>query len=241
MEKKTFKIHFLEHASWVEPGLYLSWAEKHGYQVSFTRVWKYDDLPTTVDADMLIVLGGPQNPETTKEEYDYYDAEEEKKLIALYAALGKIVVGSCLGAQLLGDAMGASFFHSPYPEVGHIRGSLTPEGRRDPFLKDFPDNFDMGEWHFDMPGLTHNAEVLAYTDGCPHQIIKYGKFLYGFQTHMEMNHEFVVKALRAYGGTAKFEGPYVQSEEELLNYDYSEMNRLLESFLDRIVEEYRKQ
>ena len=56
-----------------------------------------------------------------------------------------------------------------------------------------------------------------------------------------MNHEFVVKALRAYGGTAKFEGPYVQSEKELLNYDYSEMNRLLESFLDRIVEEYRKQ
>ncbi|MBO4286346.1 MAG: glutamine amidotransferase [Bacilli bacterium] len=240
MEKKTFKIHFLEHASWVEPGVYLSWAKKHGYDCSFTRVWNYEKIPSNVDADMLIVLGGPQNPGTTQEECDFYDVDAEKRFIQLYASFGKIVVGSCLGAQLLGEAMGATFFHSPYPEVGHIRGSLTPEGRRDPLLKEFPDNFDMGEWHNDMPGLTHNAEVLAYTDGCPHQIVKYGKYLYGFQTHMEMNLDFVKNALNAHDSTIKFEGPYIQSEEELLNYDYSEMNRLLESFLDNIVEEYLK-
>ena len=241
MEKKSFKIHFLEHASWVKPGTYLSWAEKRGYQYSFTRVWNHDGLPTNVDADMLIVLGGPQNPGTTKEEYDYFDVEEEKRFIQMYVARGRIIVGSCLGAQLLGEALGASFFHSPYPEVGHIRGSLTPEGRNDPLLKDFPDKFDMGEWHNDMPGLTHNAEVLAYSDGCPHQIIRYDRFLYGFQTHMEMNTEFVKHALNAHDATIRFEGPYIQNEEELLNYDYSEMNRLLESFLDNIVEEYLKQ
>ena len=238
MEKSNFTILFLQHASWINPGEYLRWANKRGFECKTIKLYEYQELPTGVDADMLIVLGGPMNPGSTKEEYDFYDAEAEKAFINLYAARERIVVGSCLGAQLLGEAMGASFYHSPYPEVGHIRGSLTEEGRRDPFLKDFPNNFDMGEWHSDMPGLTHNAEVLAYSDGCPHQIVKYGRYLYGFQTHMEMDREFISNALKAHDSTIIFEGPYIQKEEELLNYDYSNMNRLLESFLDNIVDDY---
>lgn len=241
MSNKDFKVLFLQHASWVLPGEYLAWAERNGYQVSYIKVCDYNELPTSVDADMLIVLGGPQNPGTSKEECDFFDAEKEKDFINLYASRGRIVVGSCLGAQLLGEALGATYHHSPYPEVGHVRGSLTEEGRRDPFLAEFPDNFDLGEWHNDMPGLTHNSQVLAYSDGCPHQIVKYGKFLYGFQTHMELNKECVEIMLTANkDDTVVLYGPYVCSKEEILSYDYSEMNRLLSSFLDKIVEAYRK-
>lgn len=240
MDNKEFKILFLQHVSWVEPGAYLDWVKKNNYEYSFVRVWNYEKLPDTVDADMLIVLGGPMNPASTLDEYDFYDVEEEKKFIQLYVSRGRIVVGSCLGAQLLGEAMGAKFHHSPYPEVGTIRGSLTEEGRKDPFLKEFPNNFDMGEWHNDMPGLTHNSELLAYSDGCPHQIVKYDKYLYGFQTHMELNHDCIVNMLHAHDDTAVESGPYVHKSEDLLNYDYSEMNRLLETFLDNIVADYMK-
>ena len=239
MESKDFKILFLQHVSWVNPGEYLLWAEKRGFEVKFVKVYDYQPLPKNVDADMLIVLGGPMNPATQKSEYDYYDVEAEKEFINLYASRGRIVVGSCLGAQLLGEAMGANFHHSPYPEVGTVRGTLTEEGQKDPFFKDFPKHFDMGEWHNDMPGLTHNSELLAYSDGCPHQIIKYGKYLYGFQTHMELNLDCIKTMLAAHkDDTVDLKGPYIRNVEELLAYDYSEMNRLLETFLDNIVNDY---
>ena len=241
MDNTNFTILFLQHASWVAPGEYKLWADRRGFSYKFIKVYDYQQLPTQVDADMLIILGGPMNPATTKGECDYFDVEEEKQFINLYASRGRIVVGSCLGAQLLGEAMGAIFHHSPYPEVGPVRGTLTEEGRKDPFLADFPTNFDMGEWHNDMPGLTHNSELLAYSDGCPHQIIKYGKYLYGFQTHMELNHETILGFINAHEeDTVKVQGPYITSKESLLGYDFSEMNRLLSSFLDHIVNDYIK-
>ena len=116
---------------------------------------------------------------------------------------------------------------SPYPEIGYVRGTLTEEGRKDPFLKDFPDHFDMGTWHFYMPGLNHNCEVLAYSDGCPHQIIRFGKYAYGFQTHMEMNKELAKTILDSEKGQPKITGPYIRSEEEILSHDYTEMNKLV--------------
>lgn len=241
MNSKDFKILFLQHSRWVKPGEYGLWAERNGYSFSIIKLFEYEEIPTSVDADMLIILGGPQNPASTKEEYGFFDVEKEKNIINLYASRGRIVLGTCLGAQIIGEAMGATYHHSPYQEVGHVRGNLTEEGRRDPFLADFPDSFDMGEWHNDMPGLTHKSEVLAYSDGCPHQIVRYGKYLYGFQTHMELNHELVEGLVESsVDDPTVYTGPYICSNEDILSYDFSEMNRLLSSFLDKIAEDYLK-
>ena len=98
-----------------------------------------------------------------------------------------------------------------------------------------------GEWHNDMPGLTEEAVILAESDGCPRQIVRYGNFLYGFQTHMEFTSGIIREGLEKSGGDLEKSGRYIQSREELLAYDYTEMNRLLSGFLDNIAEEYMKQ
>ena len=231
-------IRFICHEEWITPGEYLSWAERNGHSVSYTRCWASDPVPTEPDADMLIVLGGPQNPATTKVECAHFDAKAEKALIRKYIDSGRIVIGSCLGAQLLGEAVGAKYERSPEPEIGYVEARLTADGRSDPFLSAFPDAFHAGEWHNDMPGLSGNAAVLAESDGCPRQIVRYSKFAYGFQTHMEFHRESILKGIEIAGDTLSIKGRFIRTKQELLDYDCSEMNRLLSSFLDAVAREY---
>ena len=159
------KVHFIQHDDWVEPGEYLSWAERNGYDVSFTRCWRYENPPEEVTADLLIILGGCQCPVTSKEECDYFDPAAEQRLIRKYVEARHAVIGVCLGAQLIGEALGAPYEQSPEKEIGPVRARLTGAGRIDPFLVHFPDIFEAGEWHNDMPGLTDDAVILAESDG----------------------------------------------------------------------------
>ena len=235
------RVHFIQQDQWVLPGEYLAWAERRGHEVSFTRCWQYESVPEAVEADMLVVLGGWQSPSTTKEECDYYDAPGEMSLIKKYVEAGRIVVGACLGAQLLGDALGGHYAHSPEREVGPVEARLTDAGRADPFFKAFPDVFLAGEWHNDMPGLTENCVIIAESDGCPRQIIRYGKYVYAFQTHMEFTHEIIEAGVKDSGENLKNGGRYVHTAEQLLTFDYTEMNALLSEFLDAIADDYSLQ
>jgi len=231
-------IHFIQQEPEVTPGEYLAWAEREGYNVSYTRVWMFEPLPEPgEDIDLLIILGGPQNPGTTKTECPHFDSNAQAHCIRRFVDAGKLVIGSCLGAQLLGEAMGAHYEHSPEREIGPVNIWITDEGKKDPILKDFPDEFTSAQWHADMPGLTPGAKVLASSDGCPRQIVRYAPNAYGLQCHMEFNREVVSRAvewdrqsLDSYAACK-----YVSKAEEILRYDYSGMNRLLSSFLARLV------
>ena len=232
------KIHFIQQDPWVLPGEYLSWAERNCYEISYTRCWLFESVPDTADADMLVILGGWQCPATTKEECAYFDASQEKRLIREYADAGKIVIGVCLGAQLVGEALGAAYSHSPEREIGPVRAVLTKAGRADSFFAPFPDEFLAGELHNDMPGLTEDSVIIAESEGCPRQIVRYGKYIYGFQTHMEFTHGIIAEGIKEAGESLKTGGRFVQSEEQLLSFDYAEMNALLSAFLDRITHDY---
>lgn len=235
------RVHIIQQDEWVEPGEISAWIERHGYEASYTKCWKYEKVPETVDADFLVILGGWQSPQTTPEECDYYDAAAEKQLIQQYVDAGKLVLGVCLGAQLLGEALGAPYSHSPEREIGPVPVKLTEAGRKDPLFKDFPDTFLAGEWHNDMPGLTPESVIIAESEGCPRQIVRYQKGVYGFQTHMEFTHEIMEKGIEDAGeGLEKSRRPedrFVQTIEELLAFDYAEMNALLSGFLDNLVKE----
>ncbi len=55
---------------------------------------------------------------------------------------------------------------------------------------------------------------------------------------MEFTHAIIAACLEDLGEW-KAKGKYVQTPEELLANDYSEMNRLLSSFLDALTEAYQ--
>lgn len=234
-------IHFIQHETYEAPGAYLNWAENRNYKTTFSKVYENNPLPYSVDfIDMLIVMGGPQSPNTTLEECPHFDAKAEITLIQKCIANGKAVVGVCLGSQLIGQALGANFGHSPEKEIGVFPITLTEDGIKDEKISHFGSILNVGHWHNDMPGLTKESKVLAFSEGCPIQIVSYSDFVYGFQCHMELTTELVSLLIESetdlLAESKKYK--FVQNPEEILSYDYNEMNKKLFQFLDKLVLAY---
>ena len=235
------RIRIIQHEDWIDGGCLVPWAHKNNYELVYTKLFNYEQVPVDIDADALFIMGGPQNPETTVEQCPYYDTSKIKKLIKKYVDSNKIVFGICLGSQLIGEALGAKYSHSPNQELGFVKGILTKEGREDKFLSNFPNETFIGAWHNDMPGLTKDTAILMYSEGCPRQIVRYSKYVYGFQTHMEFDHRSLVDGFKASEAELdKLKGPYIQNKEQVLAFDTTEMNNLLCSFLDKMIQDYLK-
>lgn len=234
-------MHFVMHESFEAPGAFETWASSRGYSTGYSRVYARGALPMSVDGiDLLVVMGGPQSPSTTTAECPHFDAVAERTLIGKAVSAGKAVVGVCLGAQLIGEALGVPYEHSPHKEIGKFPISLTEEGLGNDKFGHFGRSLEVGHWHSDMPGLTPDATLIAYSEGCPRQIIEYSKLVYGFQCHMEFTHD-VVELLIAHseGELATLVGyKYVQQPDALRQNDYLEMNETLFVFLDKLVREY---
>ena len=236
------RVHFIVHESFEAPGAYEAWATKRGHDVTYSRVYAGDKLPAdTEDIDFLIVMGGPQDPVTTLDECPHFDSKGEQALIASAVQTGKAVIGICLGSQLIGEALDAPFAHSPEKEIGKFPITLTEDGCKDAMFSHFTKILEVGHWHNDMPGLTPEAKVIAYSEGCPRQIVSYSDRVFGFQCHMELTLD-IVEQLIAHSEkdlSRAAEYRFVNTPEELRSHDYSEMNQVLFGFLDKL-ESYSK-
>ena len=234
------RVHFVLHETFEVPGAYLKWAQERGHQVTMTKVYEREALPETVDEiDFLIVMGGPQSPDEDRATFPYYDPQADIELIQKAMKADRYIVGVCLGAQLLSVAYGAEYEHSPEREIGVYPVTLTMQGLTDPHVSLFGKNIETGHWHGDMPGLTDEAVVLATSQGCPRQIIRFSSKHYAFQAHLEFDPD-AVELLIAADGEEKLREqseklPFVQTPEELRGNDYSEMNAKLYAFLDSLV------
>jgi GMP synthase (glutamine-hydrolysing) len=233
-------IHFIIHEHFEAPGAYESWAKTRGNSTGYSRVYDGDSLPEKVDdIDFLIVMGGPQDPVTTIEQCAHFDAKGEKAVITKAIDAGKVVLGICLGSQLIGEALGAHYEHSPEREIGKFPITLTKDGSTHPLFDHFGTVLEVGHWHNDMPGLTPDAKIIAYSEGCPRQIVAYSDFVFGFQCHMELTKDVVALLIENDDLSEAANYRFVDEPEVLMNHDYDEMNQKLHEFLDKLAKAYQ--
>lgn len=233
------RVHFVIHESFESAGAYLPWAATRGHIVSETHVYTGEAVPKSADGfDMLVVFGGPQSPRTTLAECHYFDSKAEQRLIRHAIEAGRIVVGICLGSQLIGEALDADVQQSPNKEIGHYPITLTTAGLEHPLFSHFGSPLTVGHWHNDMPGLTPEAVILAESAGCPRQIVQYRDKVYGFQCHMEFTADAIEGLIQhSEQELAEAKGkPFIRSVEEMRAYDYREMNQKLWEFLDKLTQ-----
>jgi GMP synthase (glutamine-hydrolysing) len=151
----------ITHADFETPGIIEDWAKQKGYGFSICRPYKGEGCLIHDPFDVLIVMGGPQSPlEIDQDPY----LKDEIELIYKAIQETKIVLGFCLGAQLIGEALGGRTERSPEKEVGVYPIFLNEQGREDPLFEGLPNLIPVIHWHNDMPGETKNSVVLASSE-----------------------------------------------------------------------------
>ncbi len=205
------RIHYLQHVPFEGLGHIEIWARRKGHPLSVTRLYGNEALPDINAIDWLVVMGGPMN---VYEEAIYPWLAKEKAFIGRAMEKGKIVLGICLGAQLIATVAGGRVFANPQKEIGWFPVSLSETAHDSSFLTVLPDRFDAFHWHGDTFDIPHGAVWLAQSEGCRNQAFSLGKNVLALQFHLESTEESIEKLI-AHCGNEITPGPYIQRPQEM--------------------------
>jgi len=227
------RAHFFQHVPFEGLGSIGSWLESRGASVTGTRFFEEFALPPVNDVDLLIVMGGPMS---VNDESIYPWLNNEKRFIKEAIARGKTVLGVCLGAQLIANAMGARVYPNAEKEIGWlpIHRVHTP-GAEDTFR--FPKESVVFHWHGETFDPPPGAIRLARSEACENQAFQLGRTVIGLQFHLETTPQGakdLVGQFRHELVPAKF----VQSEETILSTPaerYTAANTLMSDVLSFLV------
>jgi GMP synthase-like glutamine amidotransferase len=224
------KIHYLQHVPFENPGSILEWAKVNHHTVTDTQLYKGEKMPEQDEFDWLIVMGGPMN---IYEEEQYPWLRPEKQFLRKTIAQGKVVIGLCLGGQLIADAIGGRVSKNPHAEMGWLPVTLSEQARKNPLFSFFPPEPKVFQWHGDtFSALPEEAECIAQSEACGHQAFIYNNRVFGFQFHLE-NTPQIIQSLIENCKEEMIPGPYVQTPEEVLAHrEYiAQCNSLMYRFL----------
>lgn len=223
------RIHYFQHVPFEGLGHIRSWALSRGHHISATRWYTEDRLPEIEDIDWLIVMGGPMNID---EEDLYPWLVTEKRFIARAMEQGKIVLGICLGAQLIAAAAGARIYANAQKEIGWFPVYLTEEARGSSLQGILPQAFPAFHWHGDTFHLPTGAIRLASSDGCRNQAFSLGDHVLALQFHLESTVDSVGELI-VHCGQEIVPGPTIQKPEDMLaaGENFQQCNRLMEGIL----------
>jgi len=157
------RAHYLQHVPFEGLGSIERWLDAANYQISGTRFFISALLPDPADIDLLIILGGPMS---VHDERHYAWLKDEKRFIKAMIDAGKPLLGVCLGAQLIADALGARVYKNQEREIGWfpIQGLALADDSR--FI--FPPSLPVFHWHGETFELPAGAVPLAQGRACAH-------------------------------------------------------------------------
>ena len=208
-------IHAIYHMDYEGLGGIENWLVERGHTLTESKLYLGDSLPSVDSFDWLIVMGGAMN---IYEEEAYPWLVSEKALIRDALNQNKKVLGICLGAQLLADALGAKVLKNKVKEIGWYPINLTPEAESLLAVPSTPTelagDLTVFHWHGDTFELPQGAIPLATSVGCRNQAFIYGTNAVGLQFHLEMA-EADIERLVQHGSDELVDGPYIQTAEEI--------------------------
>lgn len=228
------RIHYIQHVAFEDLGYIQEWAIENGHTLSKTLLHEGQSLPILDDFDFLVIMGGPMN---IYEENVYPWLIEEKAFIKKAIDNDKIVLGICLGAQLIADVLGGLIFKNSYKEIGWFPVTLSQDGQNSPLFKGFPLDFIPFHWHGDTFDLPPACKNICYSDACENQGFTYGDRVIGLQFHLEATSKSINDIITNCSNEIVAD-KYIQSADQILSKmeNIPKVNSLMINLLDNIVD-----
>ncbi|MEH1840124.1 MAG: type 1 glutamine amidotransferase [Nostoc sp.] len=224
------RIHYLQHVPFEGLASIEHWLTKKDYILSVTKFYNGDSLPSVNDLDWLIVMGGPMN---IYEDDKYPWLTLEKHFIQEAIKKNKIVIGICLGSQLIANVLGSKVYKGQEKEIGWYPIQVTTEAQSYAVFASLPASLTVFHWHGDTFDLPLGAVRLASSEVCANQAFIYEDRVLGLQFHLESTQDSVRQIIENCASEL-VAGKYIQKPEEMLarDDDFSNINTAMHKILD---------
>jgi GMP synthase-like glutamine amidotransferase len=197
------RMAVLQHVEFEGPAAIADWAAARGFPLHVFHLYRNVTLPSLSDFDMLTVMGGPMS---ANDEARLGWLGPEIALVREAIAADKMVLGICLGAQIIAKALGARVYPGNAKEIGWFPVQRTAGSH--PLFDGLPDSFTPIHWHGETFDLPHEAKLLAKSEITQNQAFAVGQRVLGLQFHMEATEQSVRALLKGAGheiGSGVFE------------------------------------
>jgi GMP synthase-like glutamine amidotransferase len=193
---------------------------------------KHCSFPNTSEYDLLIILGGPMSTCDTQK---YPWLNQEKKYIQDAINADKYIMGICLGAQLLAEALGGEVSTSDELEIGWHKVSFNDALKSSILAGIFPSQMELFHWHKDTFTLPRNAIAMGHSLGCANQGFVYNDRIIGFQFHLEATAKWA-HALSEEFPEDEMNTPLIQTTKNIQEQEnlFTMSNQLLNQVIQRI-------
>lgn len=235
-EGGSVRIRWLQHVPFEGPANIATWAEARGHEIEGVRLYDDEPLPYVDEFDWLVVMGGTMG---AGDERAHPWLADEKEAIGDAMGAGKLVLGVCLGAQLMAEVLGSRVYRDAEPEIGWFPVRRTAAGRTARVLGSLPESFQAFHWHGDTFELPRGTVHAAESEACAHQAFEAsGGRIVGLQFHVESTPESVCE-LTEHCEEELVDAPWVQTRDEILAPErpYAELKRTLWAVLDAMADE----
>jgi GMP synthase-like glutamine amidotransferase len=215
------RVHFLQHVPFEGLGSIRYWLDSRAATITSTKLYQEPRFPDLTDVDWLIAMGGPMS---VNDEHTYPWLIQEKQFIRRAIDAGKVVLGVCLGAQLVASSLGARVYPNREREIGWFN-IYKLEGDTGGMGALLPSSLEVFHWHGETFDLPAGAVHLARSDACAHQAFSIGDRVLALQFHLETTLESAQALVDNSRGDLLSGGPWVQSEDEML-WDPARFDRI---------------
>ena len=227
------RAHCFQHEPFEGMAAIETWLKNRNFKISYTCFFQSDKIPSIDEIDWLILMGGSMS---VNDEIEFPWLLKEKELVRQCIKKGKVVIGICLGAQMIANSLGATVFKNKQKEIGWFPVKKQQSAKSKLFVN-FPEELTVFHWHGETFDLPQGAELIASSTACKNQIFTFNETVVGFQCHLETTSE----SLTSLSDNCRAElqpAPYIQTESKMVEDEKvyaTQMHEALFTVLDNLL------